>query len=398
MKAIGRQVLAAATLLAIVGLGCAEEAERKGDHQIWFMGSLYDGATGQTLYDYEISLVSGTTMIRGKVDTNTGRYTLGPLPAWNDYAVTISAPYYRAFVSYNAGIAPPARPTTGTTITADDVYSANTTQTFNFDAYVFPQALVAPPIAVSITKSDTSTTPIDGSIRLRPAGLSNIQDQAAGVSGQVWANDQDVLAAVISNDFTGGTITIPSEQLVYGVNYNVQVYNVPGYQPATSTVRAGAQESLIVNISTTASPLVMTGNTIAQCRPYGQSTNVVATAQVTFTFNAMIEDVTPATSGRGAEILDANLQVATALGSTLKSNLSTVVQERGTSFIVNGNTLSFSWNPSVGLNTITSGDTINSVTYNGLGSIILQPMGQPGLAKTLSSMMPAMASQVYCAN
>jgi hypothetical protein len=398
MKAYGRQVLATMTLLATVGFGCGEEQEAKGDHQIWFMGSVYDGATGQILTGYEISLVSGPTTVRGKVDGYTGRYTVGPLKAWNDYAVMISAPYYRGFVSYNAGIAPPARPTTGTTITADDVYSANTTQTFNFDAYVFPQGLQAAPIAVSITKSDTSATPIDGSIRLRPAGLPNIQDQAAGVTGQVWTNDQDVLAAVISEDFAGGTITIPSEQLVYGVNYNVQVYNVAGYQPATATVRAGAQESLIIPISTTASPLVMTGNTIAQCRPYGQSTNVVAAAQVSFTFNTMIEDATSATVGRGAEVLDANLLVMTSTNGTLKSNLSTQVQERGTSFIVNGNTLSFSWNPSVGLNTVTSGETINSVTYNNLGAISIQPMGQPTLVKTLSSLLPGMMTQIYCAN
>jgi len=134
MTAIGRKVLAAVALLT-VGLapGCGDE-EKQGSHQIWFMGSVYNGATGQILSAnngtaYEISLVSGTTTIRGTVDPN-GRYTLGPLQAWNDYAVTISATDFRAFTSYNAGIAPPTPPPASQ---ASDVYTANTTQTFDFD-------------------------------------------------------------------------------------------------------------------------------------------------------------------------------------------------------------------------------------------------------------------------
>ena len=50
-------------------------------------------------------------------------------------AVQISAPYYRPFISYNSGIAPPTPPPASQ---ASDVYNSNTTQTFNFDAYVFP--------------------------------------------------------------------------------------------------------------------------------------------------------------------------------------------------------------------------------------------------------------------
>jgi hypothetical protein len=242
---------------------------------------------------------------------------------------------------------------------------------------------------------------VEGSIRLRPTGLSSIQDQLAGINGQVWANDQDMLAAAFNGTITAGSIVVPSESLVYGVPYSVQVYGVAGYQPTTTTVRAGSQESLIVNISTTASPLVMTANTIAQCKPYGQSTNVQATAQITFTFNATnIEDATPVTvsAGRGAEVLDSYLSVSTMMVASLKPNLSTTVQERATSFLPNGNTLTISWNPSVGLTAPSPSDSIVSVTYNNLGSISLQPAGHPELARTLSSMLPGMASFITCAN
>ena len=400
MTAIGRKMLAAVALLTVGGVapGCGEDPEQKGNHQIWFMGSIYDGAMSTIIPDYTISLTYGATTIQGKVDAYTGRYTLGPLPAWNDYAITIQRPYYRLFVSYNAGIAPPPPPAASQ---QSDVYSANTTQTFDFDAYLFPQSLVAAPLAISIIKTDSTSAPVEGSIRLRPTGLPNIQDQTAGVTGQVWANDQDMLASAFNGNFTSGSIIVPSEALVYGVPYSVQVYGVPGYQPTSTTVRAGAQESLIVSISTTASPLVMTSNTIAQCKPYGQSTNVVSTAQITFTFNASaIEDATPVTvsAGRGAEVLDTGLSVSTMLGATLKPNASTTVQERGTSFLPNGNTLTISWNPSVGLTAPSPSDSISSVTYNNLGSISLQPAGHPELAKSLSSMLPGAVSFITCAN
>ncbi len=401
MTAIGRKVLAAVALLT-VGLapGCGDE-EKQGSHQIWFMGSVYNGATGAILSPsngtpYEITLVSGTTTLRGTVDAN-GRYTLGPLQAWNDYAVTITATDYRAFTSYNAGIAPPTPPPASQ---ASDVYTANTTQTFNFDAYLFPAALQAPGLTISIVKPDAS--PAVGSLRVRPTTASSIQDQAAGVTGQVWANDQDLLAAVHSREFTDGMVTFYPDELVYGVTYQVTVYDVDGYQPATATVRGGLQDALVVNIVTTASPLLMVANTIMQCRPAGQSTNVVSAAQVTFTFNQPVEDATPATSGRAAEVLDDNIQVMTAMSATLKPDLSTTASEHGTSFMLSGTMVAIAWNPSAGLNTPSATDTINYVNYGGLSAIMLQPIGHPELVKSLSSMLPNAATMpttaIYCGN
>ena len=397
MTAIGRKMLAAVALLTVCGFapGCGDEAA--SGHQIWFMGSVYNGASGQILSatnytPYEISLVSGTTTIRGTVDAN-GRYTLGPLQAWNDYAVTISAADFRGFTSYNAGIAPPTPPPASQ---ASDVYNANTTQTFNFDAYLFPSRLEASGLTISIIKPDAS--PAVGRLRVRPTTASSIQDQPAGVTGQVWANDQDMLAAVHSRDFTDGIVTFYPDELVYGVTYQVTVYDVDGYQPATTTVRGGLQEALVMNIVTSASPLLMVSNTIAQCRPAGQSTNVQSTAQVTFIFNQPVEDATPATSGRAAEVLDDGIQVMTALGATLRSDLSTTASEHGTSFMLSGTMVAIAWNPSVGLNTPSATDTINYVNYGGLSAIILQPIGHPELAKSLSSMFPTSMSAIYCAN
>ena len=116
------------------------------------MGSIYDGATGAVLVDYDISLVYGSTTVTGKVDRATGRYTLGPLPAWNDYGVVVSQGGYRAFTSYNAMIAPLTPPPASQ---QSDVYTAHTTQTFDFDAYLFPDSLVSSALTVNITKAES---------------------------------------------------------------------------------------------------------------------------------------------------------------------------------------------------------------------------------------------------
>jgi len=395
MNGYGRQFLATAAAMLAVGsfaAGCKNDDTTGANHEIWFMGSIYDGATGAVLYDYDISLVYGTTTVTGKVDRNTGRYTLGPLPAWNDYGVVITQGGYRTFTSYNAMIAPPAPPPASQ---QSDVYTAHTTQTFDFDAYLFPDSLQASALTVNITKADPAAAPASGSIRLRPTTLPVIQDQTAGVTGQVWSNDQDILANVYAADFSGGTLTIDPGMLVYGVTYQVTVYNVEGYQPGTATVRAGLQDSVIVNITTSASPLTLVSSTVAQCKPYGTSTTVSNTAQVTFTFNtSMIEDVTTSV-GKGPEVLDNGLTVQTMFGATLKSSASTAVQERGTQFLLNGNTLTISWNPVAGISSQISGDTITYVLYNNLSAIQLQPTGHPELVKTLSTLTGLSSIQCY---
>jgi hypothetical protein len=47
MKGYGRKVLAAVAFLAVSGFisGCGGGDERAGNHQIWFMGSIFNGAT-----------------------------------------------------------------------------------------------------------------------------------------------------------------------------------------------------------------------------------------------------------------------------------------------------------------------------------------------------------------
>ena len=90
MKTRGRKLTVAA-IVAAAALGCAGDEETKGQHQIWFMGSVFDGASGAVLTAYDITLVYGKNRVKGTVDA-AGRYVVGPLPAWNDYGIEMARP------------------------------------------------------------------------------------------------------------------------------------------------------------------------------------------------------------------------------------------------------------------------------------------------------------------
>src|SRR5262245_61560934 len=137
----------------IVAAGCGKD-DAVGQHEIWFSGYVFDGATGAHVTTYEVSLIYRTTTVKGTVEAD-GRYVMGPLPAWNDFAVVISAAGYRAFRSYNASIKPP---TAANGMVQGDVYAANTTQSFQFDAYVFPEGLQTSQADINIVKNDVLDT------------------------------------------------------------------------------------------------------------------------------------------------------------------------------------------------------------------------------------------------
>jgi len=140
---------------------------------------------------------------------------------------------------------------------------------------------------------------------------------------------------------------------------------------------------------------VLVSNTATACKPFGTSTTVSNTAQVMFTFNSSaIEDVTTSV-GKGPEVLDNGVTVSTMFGATLKSSASTAVQERGTMFLLNANTLTISFNPVAGIQSQIANDTITYVIYNNLSSIMLQPTGHPELAKSLSTLTGLSSIQCY---
>ena len=388
MKMTGRSWMVCLLAMSAATLGCGDDNNRHtGKHDIWFMGAVVDGASGAPITTYDISLVWGTSTVKGKVDAG-GRYTLGPFPAWNDYGILINSANYRAFSSYNAQIAPPM-PTN--TSLASDVYSADTTQTFIFDASLFPTAVAAPDVSIAVIETGPMPKAAAGNYRLQPTSQPPLVAQTSEVGGQSWTNDRDLYAAALSGPFTGGAFVIPGSQMVYGVSYTVSIYGVDGYQPTGAnnpvTVQAGVNTGQTVSlIPTTVAPLVIVSNTIAACKAPLALTDTSA-AVVTLTFNEPFEDGT-LLPGANAEALDNGLVVNFAnFSSMLAPNLSSTMQEHGTSFTIADNVLTLAWNPNVGILPKGVGDSVRSVTYGGLGSIILQPKNHPVNSVSLSALL-----------
>jgi hypothetical protein len=378
---------AAGLVISTVTLGCGGDDNNRhtGKHEIWFMGAVVDGATGAPIATYDITLVSGTTTIKGKVDATTHRFTVGPLQAWNDYGILIDNPDYRHFSSYNGGIAPP---TLGANSTTSDIYSSDTTQTFNFNASLFPTAVKPPDITIAVIETGVMPKAATGTIRLQPTSQPTLVAQPSEVQGQSWANDNDLYAAALSASFSNGTYTATGTNLVYGVSYTVTVYGVDGYQPTNNnnqvTVQAGVTTaSQVLLVQQTVPPPQAVSNTSATCRAPAALTDA-SSAMVVISFNEDVEDGTT-TPGGGAEVLDNGIQVTFSMfTSTLATSLSSTMQERGTSFAIAGNTLTLGWNPNLGIATKGTGDTVRSVTYGGLGGILIQPKGRPDLRTPLN--------------
>lgn len=380
------------------GCGGDDNNRHTGKHDIWFMGAVVDGASGTPIATYDLTLVSGTTTLKGKIDATTHRFTAGPLQAWNDYGIIIDSADYRHFSSYNAGIAPPTLG--GNNSTTADIYSSDTTQTFNFNASLFPTAVAPPPITIAVIETGVMPKAATGTIRLQPTSQPTLVTQPSEVQGQAWANDSDLYAAAISEPFSNGTYTAGADRLVYGVSYTVTIYGVDGYQPTNNnnqvTVQAGVTTaSQVLLVQQTVPPPQAVSNTSATCRAPAALTDT-SSAMVAITFNEEIEDGTT-TPGGGAEALDNGIQVTFSMfTSTLATSLSSTMQERGTSWAIAGNVLTLGWNPNVGIATKGAGDTVRSVSYGGLGGILIQPKGRPDLRTALNQAL-ANAPLTACA-
>jgi hypothetical protein len=390
-----RNAVAAASLIGLAVVGCGGSDSSGGNHQIYFMGSVFNGATGALVTDYTMTLVYGSHTVTASVDKTSGRYTVGPLPAWNDYGIIVESSGFRAFSSYNAGIAPPAPPTqagVSTTSTTSDVYRSSTTQTKDFDAYLFPSDLQVPAATITIVEGGSTPMPPSGQIRLQPTNQSLIQGQAADVGGQIWLNDNDILSAVINGSFSNGAYMIADSTLVYGVTYQITVYGVAGFQPNTNvTLQAGLQTGTSVTVSpAAAAPLQIISSDITSCTPPAFDATTPG-GQISLKFNEPVEF----TSLAYKEAIDNSLSVSLPLVScTLNTNLSATVQERGTTVDVSGDTITFAFTPSVGYSMsvqvgCTPPASITSLTY-GYGSpttLSVQPVGDPSHAAALSTLV-----------
>jgi len=384
-------------LLVMGGLGCADAeqiapptAGAQVQHQVSFDGYAYDAVTGARLTGYSIDAIVGETTVNGTIGTE-GRYLVGPVDAWSDFSILIGNSGYRPFLSHNAAIGLPPE-----LAQSDDIADLSTHQTLFFDAYLFPSDLEAPAVTLTIATAIMGEAP-DGRIRLRPIGPSLLSDSSTdapgGVDGQVWINDEDLQGGVISADFSGGTYAINAGELVYGVEYQVDIYDVAGYQPLTGSYSAGIETNKTFTLTEeVGEPVTVVSSTASTCQPPA-SANATSGATITVEFNQPVEFATTGYPGGPEEALDDGLSIISpdanndTVQNTLKTDMSDTAQERGVSANISGTTLTINFDPSTGLDIKDAADPIETVTYSGLGNVSIQRLSAPSSAVTLATLL-----------
>jgi hypothetical protein len=413
-SAFKRKSLAALLLaLAPALTSCSSETQHADEHQVYFVGYVYDGAKGTRLMAKELTAIS--LKYRDKIIHTTieadGRFvTTEPLPTWQDYAVYIGAAGYRPFVSRNPGIDVPK-----SLAMTNALSNTATTQTFQFDAYLFPVALKSPAVTISIEKADAlSVSPVParatGSLRLRPESSSLLERTAADLSvvpsatsGRRWANDEDLLNQTVTKTFAEGRVEIAAGELAYGVPYQVAIFDVPGYQP----VVLSGQQALLAGVVTSRSisvpkelrePLRILSTNAESCMPpaglsmeYGARIDVTFSEPVEFVGSTWAEDI-----DNGVAILPTG---STSTGGTystycsLKTSSDPTKQERGTQVTVQGNVVSFAFNPSIGVSTVSSYGSctippnLSGVIYGNLSNVLLRPKDDSSRKRSLGAMV-----------
>jgi hypothetical protein len=422
-------VLVAAAMTSLAAGSCSSNETKGGDNQVFFVGYVYDGATGQRLDKTaltSVAIIYGDKTI--KVDiSDDGRFvSRDPLPTWRDYTVKIEATGYRSFASYNTGIDVPA-----SLAMTNGVAQAETIQTLDFSAYLFPVDLKAPKLTLTITVPDMTTgapvtEKVDGQLRLRPQNVPSILIGGTTTSTpakRVWANGEDLLTQTVLKSFMNGAAVIDEGEMVYGVAYELTIFGVKGYQPfvlsatglggglggtITPIVAGSVTSQTFALIPEAQDPLKIVAIDATTCMPPAPTSNSYG-GKVTLTFNTDIEVV----GSTLAEDIDNTFTVSPAIpagGSTtqycpLRSPTGDPAQERGSKVEVGMNTLAFSFNPTVGFATTspygacTLPPSIASIVYyTGNTSIMLQPKGNALRKRSLSSMLSEKAgtSQLAC--
>lgn len=428
---------ALATLALLAAGACSNDTPAQ--NRVFFVGYAYDGASGARLDKTKLSKVSiayGEKTIAFDI-ADDGRFTsVDPLPTWQDYTVKIEADGYRSFASYNVGVDVPA-----SLAMTNGVAQAATTQTLDFAASLFPVALKAPKFSMTIQGVDSTTgmpvtDKINGQIRLRPQNAPAILiggSSATTPAKRLWTNGEDLLTQTIVKPFTNGSAVVDEGEMVYGVAYELTIYGVDGYQPCiftgatNTTTNCGVSASSSFG-STVSNPTIVAGFVTSEtfqlaleaqdplrivnvdaatCVPPSPMSNAFG-GKVTLTFNTDIEIV----SSTLAEDIDNGISLSLPQASsppyytscTLRPASGDPAQERGSKVEVGTDTLTFSFNPTIGIaisptSTCTLPPSITTISYyNGNTTIWVQPKGQATRKRTLSALLSEKigTSQLTC--
>lgn len=174
---------------------------------------------------------------------------------------------------------------------------------------------------------------------------------------------------------------------------------VAGYQPFEGSITAGTDLmksfDLTAVVSEPLRALTMAPITCATAT----SSSATSGSVVPSRFSRPIELAASTYTGGAAEQLDDTfLMVSTNTDmdtnfNALAADGSSAARERATSLTVSGDTLTLSWNPSVGLTTKDPDDVITETRYS-LTGIDIQPVGRPDQRTSVSSLIGT--TQISC--
>jgi len=337
----------------------------------YFTGRIYDGVSLSRLKDYSIRLEYFDRVIPGTVDTN-GRYFVGPLLADADYSIVVVSEGYRSFLSHNERVARTAE---------------QSLQSLYYDAFLYPEQVSTPGANCRVRVSDSTELP-SGFMRFSPTSSSILFDSSAetpvGVTStamgrQLWENDEDLQQRALVLPFQNGEAALAAGQLVYGVNYAVTIYGVPGHEALTGSFTAGVDgdRSWVLD-PLSDSPLAMTALSSDDLAPQ-------PSGDLEIRFNqpiALDPTVNASTAQRalndGFSISSPNTDADTDQNVLVDSaDLTPPIAPgyRGVSFQIDGDRLVLHWNRAAGLATTDADEPVISVSYGGLGSVMLYPAG-----------------------
>lgn len=333
-----------------------------------FTGRVYDGASGSRLTDYKLFLEYGRSSMRGNVDRN-GRYAVGPLANGHDYTVAIEAEGYRSFLSHNRAIPIPDRCRVTESRTCPPMMSRNSRY---YDAYLFPEGLPSPAVTFDITLDDNENLP-SGLIRLRPTTLSILYDesgeQRAGITGQVWSNDDDLQARSVTKPFSDGAVTFDEGELVYGVRYVVTVFGIDGYAVRESQYQSGLDGNQAILVSRVAdAPLELSFASPDLGLPNAEGTVFLGFNQpIEFDFEERVDAY--------RKIVDDNFSIFSPGGGNTLPDPGDTSPTRGTGIEIVDNQVILTWDGT--LDSSDDDDPIQSVTYGGLDQITIRSVRGP---------------------
>jgi hypothetical protein len=339
-----------------------------------FRGDVYDGVTGTHITEeYDIAVDFNGQYLHGTLDARGG-FHLPVIPALQDFSVFIDKTGYRPFVAHQAQW-------------LDQVHGD---RSFYYLAYMFADNVPVADVPFMITLTNSTKLP-SGQLRLRPTDISAVYDdpveQPGGVPGQVWQNDNDLLTRTVYIDFADGAVLVPGTSLVYGVPYQVSVFNVPGYQIFQNSIfQAGVNSRMAVELSRLTVPALDVSYVSTQSgdpSPDGTVTIVLNQPAQFDPTEQMLEIKNSIDNGFSITSPNTNGDLQRNI---LNVNTDPNVQAKGTSIEITpidpatmppsgGQTIVLKWNRARGLLTSDPGDRIDTITYGGLAGVRLRPYG-----------------------